>query len=518
MNNTLDSNQKKTVELAESNTNRLTRGKKGRYLMLPVSLSGFTCKVLMKGVDVIDSTSGAKLESKRLMGTTIQIINGQELKFINRCRDSIFAIFREHGHSLGASLYLVHESRIETVYRELAILKDQFFHDLKLFLSRYDDLVLEEKLLNPQISHLIDSYAPKKEKLERSCKLRVGSPQLVSVDIGNNEFVQMKHDIVGDEGEDNFLTETIESFSRDCTHFWRYSLQTARKALDSEGEARTSFIDPLNKRSGLRGTCIAILKGLRDKAQLLEDLHPGFENVVNYIDTAMRSIGGYDQPTFIKHLDTAKVIVDCATNLTSVEFIHSLTTSTADTELLKELEAEQQAATDSLVPDSPAIDSTEQPLSMDDLYSSNESTPIDIQADSGETETHSLEAAVEPEVQPKQTKKSFSMDDLFNFGETSTTATAETGELDNMSTQPVEADSAQTDSFSMDEFFEADAISVKAKTDSSFDPAGIEVLPEENPSNLERKEQLDTSSSTEEEVPVQALKEELVSFDDIFNF
>lgn len=450
--------QNNIVLNAEENTLKTTHGEQGKFILFPVRVTGITGVVTLKNTKVIDNETGLAITSKRLRGSTLDVIPTDRLRFISQCRDDIKAVFRKYGFNLGSSLFMVHEDKIDKVLDLLKVAKDKFESELVTFVDTYDDLIEGEMLLNPSLSKLIETHAPKKDKIARSCKFKVGTPQAINV--GQQHIVESE---LFDQEGDYFSDEVVTSFCSDVTHFWRYSLQTAKKVLENDGKDRENFINPIKKRSGLRGTCLMILKNIRDKAEDVTLINPSFTNVTEYMDAQVDLIGGYDHHgSYIKDLKTAKILLTLAENLKNEDFINSLLTVTVDESFAAEL-VNQSGET--------VIDNQDEPaFSLDDLMDSD-TTLLNSDAE-GNAETEEPEA--------------FSLDDLMTLD------TEDLADAENKTSLAVKADVA---------FSEED---VTCSSISTIEKSDVE---DNDVSNL---------LSSQEEAKAEALTKTF-SIDDLFN-
>ncbi|KJG37700.1 hypothetical protein UA32_12110 [Photobacterium angustum] len=291
-------------------------------------------------------------------------------------------------------------------------------------------------------------------------------------------------ELFDDEG-DYFSDEVVSSFCTDVTHFWRYSLQTAKKVLENDGKDRENFINPVKKKSGLRGTCLIILKNIRDKADDVTLINPAFARVTEYMDTQIELIGGYDHHgTYIKDLKTAKILLTLAENLKSEEFINSLLTISVDESLAAELVSSEPLED---------VDSNmaENAFSLDDLMESDPSLL------SGETGNQEIEE-----------KASFSLDELME-----SESSLLNGDTDDKQDR-------ETPSLSFDELMNLDqseaedktTLSVKADVDFSEEGA---TYPASNSDNSEVENDVSHLLSSQEEAKAEALTQTF-SIDDLF--
>lgn len=465
------SDQTEIISVAEENTLKTTHGEKGTFILFPVRATGITGVVTLKNTKVIDNDTGEAINSKRLRGTSLDVIPKDRLSFLSRTRDDIRAAFRKHGFNLGGSLFMVHESKVSQVLEMLKQAKDSFDNGLEEFLDSYDEMIEGEIILNPSIAKLIEAHAPNKDKIARSCKFKVGTPQAINV--GTQHMLES--DLFDDDG-DYFSDEVVTSFCNDVTHFWRYSLQTAKKVLETDGKDRENFINPIKKRSGLRGSCIMILKNIRDKAEDVTAINPAFANVVDYMDSQMELIGGYKHNTFIKDLNTAKGLLTLAENLKCEEFIHSLLSVKVDESLAAELVESTNVTTNTSEPTQP------QTLSHDDLFDDNST---DVETDSNDVNAFSLETLMAEDENAKPEEQSaLSVDDLF------------------------ESDISDVD--------QQQSTNVSVKLNVSFAEKDVEIASDNYETNSGIEGEQDIAKLTaQEEVKAQALTETF-SIDDLF--
>lgn len=402
------------IEHAKSNAEKLVHSKAGTFVLLSTKVSGIAGVYKIKEIKMHDLDGQDLSNIEAVNGPTVRVIPTESVSFANRARDSIKSTMRSHGFNLGGGLNLIPTEKVKVVYKELVAIGDKFYEEVDAFKSEYPNILEEQKLMFPDICKLIDLLAPDIEKLKRSFKFSISSPIALSIDNDAAKELSGIVDLDNNSPLDTVLDELIKSISKEAYHFWRYSLQSGVKATQNS-EYQSRFIDPNDGRTGLRSSCVATLKNLRDKIDGLAQVEPRFTRIVDVLDTAASFLpDGYKTNNgLIKDLNVVKVLINTFDALRNEEYIHHLINSSDDVSKIEAEASSELSSRPTTSNNSSMFINNEQDENTSteqddvDVIAKPESSPIDFAG------VDSIETYEKDEAEPEpETETSFG-DDLF---------------------------------------------------------------------------------------------------------
>lgn len=316
---------------AQKNAKNLVHEKGDSFVLVSTKVSGIGGVYRLKDVKISDHSGIDISDIEAINKPTIEVVPGDALSFTTRARDSLKAVMRTYGFALSSGMNLIRMSDIKPAYEEMMEIGKTFKTDTDNFIQEYDVIIEEQQMLFPDIAKIIHAIAPKKEKLSRCFRFKISPPIALSIDA---KAMGMVEDIVGKTTNplDSVFDELVTSISREAYHFWRYSLQSAVKAVEDKSY-RSKFIDPNCGRYGLRSSCIATLKNLRDKIANLAKVEPRFSRIVDVLDTMASLLPqGYQTNNgLIKDINVVKVLINTFNDLRNEDYIHHLINSSSET-------------------------------------------------------------------------------------------------------------------------------------------------------------------------------------------
>ncbi len=322
------------VSEAINNTLANTNGREGLFVIIPVSVSAPSNFRTVKTLKQTTATGDDVTANRKVRSSAVEMFDADAVGFAKKHRDNIKALFREVGFNLGNGLFLVSEAKVDALYRKIISFMKEYNAQVEDFFVSYPKLVQQQMLLNPKLKEEIQKHHPTENQLRRSFRFRIGAPQAVQV----HACVTSVENILQQEGMHNTLASgmmepIVESICTDLKHFWNYNLRNIRKAMESP-TYKESFTNVSNRKSGVKGIFLTLLRNMQSKVKEAEALEPRLAKLSAEFEKLISSIPDKNSITdgsMYSNYEVSVRVNEFATRMSDPEYVHYLVNSQSDT-------------------------------------------------------------------------------------------------------------------------------------------------------------------------------------------
>ncbi|MDA0152394.1 DUF3150 domain-containing protein [Vibrio sp. Makdt] len=393
-----------SIEAAVGNTLQATQGAEGLFAIIPVTVSSPSPFRTVQTLKTVTSKGDDVTGNRKVHNSTVEMFDPTEIAFGKRIRDNVRALFREHGYNLGNGLFLVAASKLEFIYKEIINYLREYDSEVMTFLDNYPDLIQKQILLNPKLKAEVEKHHPSIEAMKSSFQFRIGAPQAVQIHSSFNSVTDLLK-TEGVEINSGMIEPIISSLASDMKHFWNYNIRTIRRAMEDKNY-RDSFSNPHNRRTGVKGVFLSVLKNMRNKTQDAEKLDGRLAMVTAEFDAMIDSIPDKDiikDTHLYTNYDVAVRVNEFASRMCESEYLTGLINTSKDVNGTEDDAVAIAKLTEQYQEE--ASQSAEQEVSLEGLLFGCSESQVDVNADlsnkDGEVDLNALLSGTEGPVETK---------------------------------------------------------------------------------------------------------------------